>query len=455
MVFEKLSQLFNSNPTLYSILYWIAYGFALLSVLSVIIALFWYSIIRKKFSSPIAKKKLSAVGVIIILVVILMIIQLLLSVFQENLLYIVSFVILMISLALLGFKTYSNIILSLIYRGKRKRTDYSPLVSLIVPAYNEAKVIEKTINSLLQLSYKTKEIIIVDDGSTDDTLKIAKKIARKAPIKVISKRNGGKWSALNKGIEKAKGEIIVCIDADTILVKNAIEELIPYFTDKEIAAVSGNIKVGNRRKILTKLQAYEYVLDINLLRRSESVLGKITVVPGPLGAFRKSVLEEVGMYSSDTFAEDADLTMTILKAGYKIKYEMKALGYTETPNTLLDLGKQRYRWYRGQIQVLKKHRKTILLMPRIFFKEVILPWFSVLIFLWLFVLMLNPLSVFAIFRSTDVLPVHASPLPNQAMADTYQFQGMLITYIICFFAILLFELLVTLYVIIIDVNEKP
>lgn len=455
MVFEKLSQLFNNNPTLYSTLYWIAYGFAMVSVLSVIIALIWYSLIRKKFSSPIAKKKLPAVGLVIILIVILIIIQLFLSVFQENILYLVSFVILMISLALLFFKTGSNIILSLIYRGKRKRTDYRPLVSLIVPAFNEAKVIEKTINSLLQLSYRTKEIVIVDDGSTDDTLKIVKKIARKTPIKVISKPNGGKWSALNKGVEEAKGEIIVCIDADTILVKNAIEQLIPYFTDKEIAAVSGNIKVGNRRKIITKLQAFEYVLDINLLRRSESTLGKITVVPGPLGAFRKSVLEEIGMYSSDTFAEDADLTMTILKAGYKIKYEMKALGYTETPTTFLDLGKQRYRWYRGQIQVLKKHRKTILLMPRIFFKEVILPWFSIFIFLWLFVLMLNPLSVFALFRATDVLSTQAGPLQPQAMADTYQFQGMLIIYIICFFAILVFELLVTLYAIIIDVNEKP
>ncbi|NHJ39258.1 MAG: glycosyltransferase family 2 protein, partial [Asgard group archaeon] len=422
---------------------------------SIIIALFWYSIIRKKFSSPIAKKKLSAVGLIIILIVILIIIQLLLSIFQENMLYLVSFVILMISLAILGFKTSSNIILSLIYRGKRKRTDYRPLVSLIVPAFNEAKVIEKTINSLLQLSYTTKEIVIVDDGSTDNTLKIAKKIARKAPIKVISKPNGGKWSALNKGIVKAKGEIIVCIDADTILVKNAVEQLIPYFTDKEIAAVSGNIKVGNRGKIITKLQAFEYVMDINLLRRSESTLGKITVVPGPLGAFRKSVLKEVGMYSGDTFAEDADLTMTILNAGYKIKYEKKALGYTETPTTLLDLGKQRYRWYRGQIQVMKKHRKAILLMPRIFFKEVILPWFSIFIFLWLFVLMLNPLSIFAIFRAPDVLSVHTVLLPPQSMADNYQFQGMLIIYIICFFAIFIFELFVTLYAIIIDVKEKP
>ena len=141
MVLDWLSQQFNNNPSLYSTLYWITYVFAMLSVLSIIIALFWYSRARKKFSSPIAKKKVSAVVLVIILIVLLIIIQLLLSAFQENLLYIVSFVILMVSLTLLGFRTITNIFLSLIYRRKRKVTDYNPLVSLIVPAYNEALVI--------------------------------------------------------------------------------------------------------------------------------------------------------------------------------------------------------------------------------------------------------------------------------------------------------------------------
>ena len=455
MVLEKLSQLFYNNPTLFSILYWIAFIFAMVSVLSVIIALFWYSIIRNKFSSPTAQKKISAVGFIMIIIAILIVIQLFLLLFRENILYIVTFAILMTSLALLVIKTGTNIVLSLLYRSKAKKTNYRPLVSLIIPAFNEAKVIEKTINSLLELSYSSKEIIIVDDGSTDNTHKLVKKIAKKSPIKVISKPNGGKWSALNKGIEKAKGEIIVCIDADTVLVKDAIEHLIPHFTNKDIAAVAGNIKVGNRRKIITKLQALEYVLDINLLRRSESTLSKITVVPGPLGAFRKSVLEEVGMYSADTFAEDADLTMAILRAGYKIKYEMNALGYTEVPATLLDLGKQRYRWYRGQIQVLKKHGKALILMPRIFFKEIILPWFSLFIFLWLFVLMLNPLSLYALFQATEVLSFSANSLLPQMLADVYQIEGMLIICIIGFFAILVVELFVTMFAILVDVKEKP
>ena len=161
------------------------------------------------------------------------------------------------------------------------------------------------------------------------------------------------------------------------------------------------------------------------------------------------------MYSADTFAEDADLTMTILRAGYKIKYEKKALGYTEAPTTLLDLGKQRYRWYRGQIQVLKKHRKAIVLMPRIFFNEVILSWFSLFIFLWLFVLMLNPLSLFALFRATEVLPVQTNSLLPQPLADESLIQGMLIICIICFFAIFVLELFVTMYTILVDVKEKP
>ncbi|NHJ84137.1 MAG: glycosyltransferase [Asgard group archaeon] len=455
MVFEELSQLFNNNPTLYSTLYWIAYIFAMVSVLSIIIALFWYSIARRKFSSPNPKKKISAVSLVIILIVILIVVQLMLALFKEDLLYIVSFIILMISLALLGFKTITNIFLSIIYRGKQKRTEYNPLVSLVVPAYNEAKVIEKTITSLLQLTYTPKEIIVVDDGSKDDTLKIIRKIARKAPIKVISKINGGKWSALNKGVEEAKGEIIVCIDADTILGEKAIEYLIPYFTDKQIAAVAGNIKVENRGKMITKLQALEYVMDINLQRRSEATFGRITIVPGPLGAFRKAVIEEVGMYSGDTFAEDADLTISILKAGYKIKYAREAIGYTEAPTTMLDLGKQRYRWYRGQIQVMKKHAKDLFLFPRIFFNEVILSWLSIFIFLWLFVLMLNPLSVFALYQATDVPPGHAGPLLSKAIAETSQFQGMLIIYIICFLVVLLLELIVTMYAIMIDTKEKP
>jgi poly-beta-1,6 N-acetyl-D-glucosamine synthase len=329
------------------------------------------------------------------------------------------------------------------------------LVTLVLPAYNEAKVIEKTINSLLRLSYKNKEILVVDDGSTDDTLKIAKKLARNSPITVISKSNGGKWSALNRAVEEAKGEILVCIDADTILDENAIQPLIPYFEDKKVAAVAGNIKVGNRKKGLTKMQALEYVLGLNIQRRNESIIGKLSVVPGPLGAFRKSVVKEVGMYSRDTFAEDADLTFSIIRAGYKIKYEKRAIGYTEAPSTLLDLGKQRYRWYRGQLQVMKKHKKAVFRLPWVFFDGILLSWFSFFSLLWLFLLMFNPYAAFNIFQMPNSHPAHVNLPPQAAAVNENVFQSIPLLYIFLFLVIEGIELLIALYATLIDVKEKP
>ncbi|MCK4223445.1 glycosyltransferase family 2 protein, partial [Candidatus Bathyarchaeota archaeon] len=171
-------------------------------------------------------------------------------------------------------------------------TDKTPLVTVIVPAYNEEKAIGKTVDALLSLSYANREIIVVDDGSTDRTLEVARSYAKGDLVKALTKPNGGKWDALNIGIRGAKGEFIVCIDADTLLDPNAIQHLIKHFKDPNIAAVAGNVKVGNRRGILTKLQALEYVVGINLHRRSEAYLQNVTVVPGPIGAFRASVLKE-------------------------------------------------------------------------------------------------------------------------------------------------------------------
>ncbi len=443
-----------AGVNIYPIVYWTTYAFAMISVVIVVLSLLWYLNARKKFSSPIAKKKISAVGLVTIFTVILAIIQLLMSVYRLELLYNFSFSILIISSVIHGSRLIGRIIVSFSYRTKQKKTTYNPLVTLILPAYNEAKVIEKTINSLLRLSYKNKEIIVVDDGSTDDTLKIAEDIARNAPITVISKPNGGKWSALNTGVEKANGEILICIDADTLLDKNAIEPLIPYFEDKKVAAVAGNIKVGNRKTGLTKLQALEYVLGLNIQRRNESIIGKLSVVPGPLGAFRKSVVEEVGKYSRDTFAEDADLTLSILRAGYKIKYEKRAIGYTEAPSTLLDLGKQRYRWYRGQLQVMKKHKKAIFKVPWVFFDGILLSWFSFFSLLWLFILMFNPYAAFNVFQPEALPPAHAQPPPH-ARVNEKVFQSIPLLYIFLFLVIEGIELFIALYATMIDVKEKP
>lgn len=436
-----------SHPLVYPIFYWITFFSTIMGVLTVFVTLGWYSKIRTKFSSPVKSTTFSAVRIILLLTILVGAIQLIVSVFHKELLYFLSFILFMITLVFQGVRMVIHVFLSVTYQNKHQVTTNRPLVSILLPAYNEEKVIENSIHSLLRLSYQPKEIIVIDDGSRDNTLKIVREIARKEPIKVISKANGGKWSALNEGIREARGEILVCIDADTILDGNAIEPMIPHFSDQRIAAVAGNIKVGNRHKMLTKIQALEYVLDLNIQRRGESTLGKITVVPGPLGAFRKSVIEQVGLYSGDTFAEDSDLTMKILKAGHKIMYEKRALGYTEAPDTFLDLVKQRYRWYRGQIQTVKKHIRAVFSVPWIFFDGIFLSWFSFFTVIWLFVLMFNPYSSFVIYNPQPVSPIMVTSLDFFTMSP--------LLYIFWYILFFILDVCVAIYAIKVDVKESP
>ncbi|WP_238527595.1 glycosyltransferase family 2 protein, partial [Candidatus Nitrosarchaeum limnium] len=231
---------------------------------------------------------------------------------------------------------------------------FYPTVSVIIPAYNEEKVIAHTIEALIETKYPKKEIIFVDDGSTDKTLDIA--MQYKDKIKVLHKENGGKASALNYGLVYSKGEIIVIVDADTIIGRNSLKEMMKGFQINEhVAAVAGNIKVRNRVNAITKCQALEYITGIQIVRRAFDIFGSITIVPGALGAFRKSFLTEAGAYGKDTIVEDFDQTIKLLKAGLITQGSTKATAYTEAPNTLHDFISQRKRWYRGNIQVLKRH----------------------------------------------------------------------------------------------------
>jgi cellulose synthase/poly-beta-1,6-N-acetylglucosamine synthase-like glycosyltransferase len=230
-----------------------------------------------------------------------------------------------------------------------------PLLSIITPAYNEEKVLARTIEALLEADYPNKEIIVVDDGSTDGTLAVASRYEG-AGVKVCHKENGGKWSALNYGLRFARGEIIVTVDADTIVGRRALKEIIKRFRDPEVAAVCGNIKVLNRVNWLTKCQALEYIVSINIIRRAFDVFGAVTVVPGALGAFRKSVLEAGGLYDKDTVTEDFDVTVKTLKSGSIVQASSYSLAYTEAPQTLKDFYRQRMRWYRGNFQTIFKHR---------------------------------------------------------------------------------------------------
>jgi cellulose synthase/poly-beta-1,6-N-acetylglucosamine synthase-like glycosyltransferase len=276
---------------------------------------------------------------------------------------------------------------------------YQPQVTVVVPAFNEGKVILRTLESLLASDYPNFEIIVVDDGSTDDTHDLAVGAYGDNPqVSIFKKENGGKAEALNFGWRKATGEIVIALDADTLFTKETISALAHRFADQSIGAIAGNAKVGNRINIVTKWQALEYVTSQNFDRRAFSSLNCITVVPGSVGAWRKSVLEETGGFSSDTLAEDQDLTILVRKLGYTIGYEEDAIGLTEAPDTLRDLAKQRFRWSFGTLQCMWKHKNALLnpkygtlgfiAMPNVWIFQVLFPLISPimdLMFVWTFV----------------------------------------------------------------------
>ncbi len=238
--------------------------------------------------------------------------------------------------------------------------DYKPFVSVVLAAYNEEMVICRTIDSILNSDYENFEILIVNDGSTDNTVGVInEKYKNILKVRLISKINTGKASSVNVGFKEAKGEIVVALDADTIIGKDAISLLIRHFADEKIAAVSGNVKVGNVHNLLTLWQQVEYITGFNLERRAFAELNCITVVPGAIGAWRLKAVEEVGYFKEDTLAEDTDITLTLLSKGYKIAFEEFAYAYTESPSDLKSLLKQRYRWVYGTLQCLWKHREAL------------------------------------------------------------------------------------------------
>jgi poly-beta-1,6-N-acetyl-D-glucosamine synthase len=243
---------------------------------------------------------------------------------------------------------------------------FEPLVTILVPAYNEGAVIQGAIRSLLELDYPAYDILVIDDGSTDDTYARAAELEGyygRATVRVVSKSNGGKAHALNTGIALARTPFVLCMDGDSRLAQGTLRYAMPHFRDPRVGAVAGNVKVVNRRNLWTCLQALEYIEGLNMARRAQGFVRAVNIVPGPIGVFRRDTLARVGGYDTDTFAEDADLTLKLLTDGWHIVYEDRAIAYTEAPEHLLDLLKQRYRWTRGILQALKKH-SAALFSPR-------------------------------------------------------------------------------------------
>ena len=235
-----------------------------------------------------------------------------------------------------------------------------PLVSVIIPAYNESGVVGRTIRSVLENDYTRMEIVFVDDGSTDGTADAVEREFEGNPyVRIVRQPNGGKAAALNNGIQQSTGEIIVGLDADTQFPEHAVSRLMRHFADPRVGAVAGNVKVGNRINLITRWQALEYITSQNVDRLAYAQLNAVTVVPGAIGAWRRRALEEVGGYLTDTLAEDMDLTWRIRRKGWKIDTEAGAVALTEAPATTRAFFKQRFRWSYGTLQCLWKHRDAL------------------------------------------------------------------------------------------------
>lgn len=287
-------------------------------------------------------------------------------------------------LVLVGFMA----IIDRLRRPYPQAPGYAPRVAVLIPAYNEEKVIVRTIRSVLNSDYKNLHVIVIDDGSTDRTAAVAsaayaREIAA-GRLQVLSKRNEGKAAALNHGLEHVCEEIYIGIDADTVIAADAISKLVPHFADPRIGAIAGNTKVGNRVNLWTRWQALEYITSQNFERRALALLHVVTVVPGALGAWRTAPVKAAGGYPLNTVAEDADLTMDLIEQGFRVDYEDRALGFTEAPIDMKGLMRQRFRWSFGTLQAVFKHRGAFLTnkamglfaLPNILVFQMLLPLVS-------------------------------------------------------------------------------
>jgi peptidoglycan-N-acetylglucosamine deacetylase len=269
--------------------------------------------------------------------------------------------------------------------------DYQPRVAVLIPAYNEEKVIVRTIRSVMMSNYKNIRIIVIDDGSKDRTYDVAREAypadIESGRLTVLTKPNGGKADALNYALERIDEELYIGIDADGVIAHDAITNLVPHFANPKIGAVAGNAKVGNRVNLWTRWQALEYITSQNFERRALDLFDVVMVVPGAIGAWRTAPVKTGGGYHSNTVAEDADLTMNLLEQGYSVIYEDQALAFTEAPVNADGLIRQRFRWSFGILQAIFKHKGAIskhramglFALPNILIFQILLPLVSPLI----------------------------------------------------------------------------
>src|SRR3989344_4950308 len=308
-------------------------------------------------------------------------------IFRNILAFMVMFTLLLVVLRI-------TLLLTLIvigkYRKVQPRTEYdhdkNRGISVLIPAYNEAENIRSTVESVLASEYEKKEVIVIDDGSTDATGDIVRATIAAHPeanLKLIQVENGGKAHALNQGVAASRYDICAVLDADAVLHSEALHYFVQHFKDKDVGAVAGKVYTTGSKNLLDLFQALEYAMGQNIDKRAFSVIGSVGVVPGPAGAWRKEYVLAAGGFSTDTLVEDQDMTLTLLHQGKKVHYEERAIAYTETPHTLKNFLKQRFRWIYGTMQCFWKHKSifieqpksmmSLVVLPNVFFFNIIIP----------------------------------------------------------------------------------
>ncbi|WP_196140346.1 glycosyltransferase family 2 protein [Aliikangiella sp. G2MR2-5] len=305
--------------------------------------------------------------------------------------------------------------------------NFSPKVSVLIPAWNEEVGILKTIQSVVNTAYKNLEIIVVNDGSTDSTHRLVtgyiaefKKNSQSATeIKYLQLTNGGKARALNQGVRLASGEIIVTVDADSVMDEAAIEKLVPYFNDPKVGAVAGNVIVGNRSRPIEWLQQIEYLYGF-FFKRADSVFNSVYIIGGAAAAYRKEVLEDVGGFDHEIITEDIEMSTRILSEGYKTRYATDVVVFTEGPADWKGLCNQRLRWKFGRLLTFMKHKSlffstnkkhnsylTFLLLPMAVYAELTLMFEALLLAIFYgYTILTNdyvPLAFVIVFMTTLVV----------------------------------------------------
>jgi len=296
------------------------------------------------------------------------------------------------------------------------RSDETPMVSFIIPAFNEEANIAGTLAGVLKVTYTNYEVLVIDDCSTDNTLQEIAPFLADPRLRLVRKKlNEGKAMALNDAIPISRGELIFIMDADAVPIPEILDYLVPHFRYPRCGAITGNPRVVNRESFMSKLQAIEFASIISLMRRAQRVWGRIMTMSGVVGIFRRTALYDVGLYSPEMATEDIDLTWRLQLRHWDVRYESRAVMWMRVPQSLSGLWHQRRRWALGLSQVLMRHGRELMQWRHRRFWPVLIEANLSVIWAYAYVFLT---VIWLISYAVGYPPVGASPIPN--------FWGMLI-----------------------------